>query len=130
MKRSGFTLIEVMLVVIIIGVLAAMVMPRLAGRADQAKISTAKADISANLALALDLYEMDMNMYPEKLEDLRVNPGSDEAWRGPYVKGGLKDPWGREYCYERRSSSEEDYLLCSKGPSPDSSEDDICSGQE
>ena len=66
MKRDkkGFTLVELMLVVIIIGVLVAMVAPRLAGRSEQAKIAAARADIEANLSSALDLYEIDNGTYP------------------------------------------------------------------
>ena len=64
-KKSGFTLIEIMLVVIILGVLAAMVVPRLTGRSDEARRSVAKTDIESNLALALDLFETD-NLHHQK----------------------------------------------------------------
>ena len=63
-NRKAFTLIELMLVVIIIGVLAAMVVPRLAGRSEQARQAAASADIEANIATALDLYELDNGQYP------------------------------------------------------------------
>jgi general secretion pathway protein G len=103
-----------MLVVIIIGVLAAMVMPRLVGRSEQARIAAAKADIDSNLALALDLFEMDTGSYPEKLEDLRANPGLGEKWKGPYLKKEAKDPWGNAYIYKKLSDTE--YELRSTGP--------------
>ena len=65
-NKKGFTLIELMLVVIIIGALVAMVMPRLAGRSEQAKVAAAQADISANIATALKLYELDNSKYPDQ----------------------------------------------------------------
>jgi len=126
MNKKSFTLIELMLVVIIIGVLAAMVMPRLVGRSEQARITAAKADINANIALALDMFEMDIGHYCDKLEDLRKNPGLGDKWRGPYLKRDPKDPWGRDYVYERLKGEDRDYKLCSKGSDEANPEDDIC----
>ena len=130
MNKRAFTLIELMLVVIIIGVLAAMVMPRLVGRSEQARIAAAKADINANIALGLDMFEMDTGHYPEKLQDLRTNPGLGDKWKGPYLKKDPKDPWGGDYVYERQSSEGKDYKLCSKGPDESKPDDDICNDAE
>lgn len=115
--KKAFTLIELMLVVIIIGVLSAMVVPRLAGRSEQARIQAAKTDINSSLPLALDLYEMDMGHYPETLEYLRVRPGSDaESWRGPYLKKKPMDPWNRAYLYKFPGEhNQEGYDLFSGG---------------
>jgi len=113
-NRRAFTLIELMLVVIIIGVLAAMVMPRLVGRTEQARVSVAKADINSNLALALDTFEMEIGHYPEKLDDLMTNPGLGDKWKGPYLKKSPKDPWGNAYVYKKVSDTE--YELRSSGP--------------
>jgi len=94
-NRRGFTLVELMLVVIIIGTLVAMVMPRLAGRTEQAKRAAAKADIEANISSALDLYEIDHGSYPENLDILLEKKGG----KGPYLKKRAIDPWGRPYKY-------------------------------
>ena len=88
-RRCGFTLIELMLVVVIIGALVAMVVPRLAGRSQEAMRQVAKADIQSNIALALKLYEVDNGTYPstsQGLEGLLVKPTSPPMprnWKGP-----------------------------------------------
>ncbi len=116
MRNKGFTLVELMLVVIIIGVLIAMVAPRLAGRSEQAKIAAARADIQANLASALDVYEIDNSAYPDKLEDLMVKPTGASRWKGPYLKRKPIDPWGNPYVY-KYPGTHGDYDLISYGKS-------------
>ena len=128
----AFTLVELMLVVVIIGVLAAMVVPRLAGRTEQAKRARAASDLAA-IGLALDLYELDAGQYPSTLEELVAKDApsslSQEAkakWNGPYLKKGLpKDPWGRAYVYSRESQHSQDYDLYSAGPDGQPGHDDV-----
>lgn len=116
-NRKGFTLIELMLVVIILGILVAMVVPRLVGRGEQARKQAAEADIRSNIALALDLYELDNGKYPDKLEDLLTDPGESKAsnWNGPYLKRKPQDPWSREYNYKTPGQHNADYDLYSFG---------------
>ncbi|MFH1771787.1 MAG: type II secretion system major pseudopilin GspG [Candidatus Omnitrophota bacterium] len=113
-KRKSFTLVELMLVVIIILILAGLAFPRLAGRAEKARRVAAKAEVEGTIPSALDLYEMDVGEYPEKLEDLISNPGT-EAWDGPYLRKVPKDPWKSDYHYSREGEHGLDYDLASKG---------------
>ena len=115
-NKKGFTLIELMLVVIIIGVLVSMVVPRLVGRSEEARVAAAKADIDANISVALDLYELDNGHYPDSLDGLRTKPGTAVNWKGPYLKKSPKDPWGNAYVYRSPGDHSPDYDLYSYGP--------------
>ncbi len=128
-NNKSFTLIELMLVVIIIGALVAMVMPRLTGRGEQARVAAAEADVRANIATALKLYELDNGVFPggeEGLNALLARPAAATNWRGPYLEKKPIDPWGREYKYkcpgEHRPA---DYDLYSLGRDGVESTDDV-----
>ena len=101
-RSKGFTLIEVMVVVIILGILAATIIPQFARTTQDAKISKAKADITT-LESALERFFLTMDRYPKTGEGLQVlvDPPSDggQKWRGPYVKELRPDPWGNPYMY-------------------------------
>ncbi len=120
-KAAGFTLIEVLLVVVIIGILVGVAIPRLGGRVRQAEESRTRADIQS-IGLALRMYELDIGEYPPSLDHLINNPGSPR-WDGPYLESGIPtDPWGREYIYVR---TDRGYQLKSLGHDGVESESDI-----
>jgi general secretion pathway protein G len=104
-NQTGFTLIEVMVVVVILGILAALVVPKIMSRPDDARIIKARSDISA-LEAALKLYKLDNFVYPnteQGLEALVSRPSSTpepKQWKaGGYVQRLSKDPWGNDYLY-------------------------------
>lgn len=102
--QQGFTLIEIMVVIVILSILAAFVVPNLMDRPDQARIIKAKQDIR-QLESALEMYRLDNFQYPSPdlgLQALTQSPGGDKAqnWKkGGYVKKLSKDPWGNDYVY-------------------------------
>ncbi len=131
-RRAGFTLIELMLVVIIISALVAMVAPRLAGRSEEARRSVADADIKGNLSLALKLYEVDSGRYPSTEQGLKAlmekptSPPEPKNWKGPYIEQEPLDPWKRPYNYRYPGNHPpHDYDLSSLGPDGVESADDI-----
>ena len=118
--RTAFTLIELLLVLVILGILAAIVVPKFAGRAQQAKIAAAKQEIST-LEGALNLYEQDNTTFPtaeQGLLALRVAPGNASGWHGPYLTHDVvNDPWDHAYIYRCPGSHNPDsFDILSMGP--------------
>ncbi len=102
-KKSAFTLIEIMVVVVILGILAAAIIPQFMGSTEDAKVSTAQSDI-ATLENALERFNLKMDRYPtteEGLKALTIAPsGEEEKWGpAPYIKVLRPDPWGNPYQY-------------------------------
>jgi len=102
-NERGVTLIEMLVVVTIIALFAALVAPKILGRADQARITAAKVQIQ-NFQGALAQYKLDVGTFPSTemgLKALREKPSGVESWRGPYLpKDVPSDPWGHEYIYK------------------------------
>jgi general secretion pathway protein G len=99
--RRAFTLVELMLVVTIIGILAALVIPKIAGRGEDARRKAAYADIHGGIKTALDAFEVDNGFYPKSLQELVQQPSNARNWHGPYFDPPVLpiDPWGNPYIY-------------------------------
>ena len=101
-QQKGFTLIELMVVIVILGILAGVVVPRIMDNPDKARVAKAKHDITA-LGSALDVYRLDNFTYPttdQGLEALVSQPSEAANWKsGGYIKKLKKDPWGNDYLY-------------------------------
>lgn len=102
-QQAGFTLIEIMVVVVIIGILAALVVPKVMGRPDQAKVTVARGDLKA-IASALEMYRLDNRRYPDTQQGLEAlvqrPPNGADNWNPEGYLGRLPvDPWGKPYLY-------------------------------
>lgn len=111
-RRSGFTLVEMLLVVAIIGILAAVVAAKFGGRADDARIAATRASIQS-ISTAIDTYDVDVGRYPASLQNL-VSSSGEPNWKGPYLKGGVpSDQWGTPFSLSAQGNS---YQVRSAGP--------------
>ncbi len=126
--RGGFTLIELMIVVIIIAALAGMIVPNLIGRQEEALKEITKGDMK-NIETVLKLYRLDNNAYPTTQQGLKAllkKPATATDWKGPYLDK-LEDPWGNEYHYKNEASPNGAGIqIWSLGPDGlDGNEDDV-----
>ena len=108
-NEMGFSLIELLIVMVIMGLLAALVGPRMFGKVGKSKQNAARAQM-ALFETALDTYRLDVGKYPsteQGLKALRIKPSDGEKWDGPYLpKAVPKDPWGHPYVYKRTDNGE------------------------
>lgn len=119
-QRRRFTMVELLLVLVILATLAAIVVPKVAGRSEQARVTAATTEI-AMIETALDAFEVDNGFYPQgndALVQLVEKPADATNWRGPYLKKAVgNDPWQHPYVYECPGRNNADgYDLSSSGP--------------
>jgi general secretion pathway protein G len=117
-RQAGFTLIEIMVVMVIIGLLMALVGPNLIGRSEKAKTQAAAMQIE-RLGTVLDTFRLDIGRYPSTQEGLQAlvqRPSGLERWDGPYLNKGVpKDPWDRPYVYRSPGDGGRPYDIYSLG---------------
>jgi len=126
--NGGFTLVELLLVLVILATLAAIVVPKFAGRSEQARVTAAKSQI-ANFETSLEAFEVDNGYYPSSDDGLVLlveAPDDSEDWRGPYLRKGVPtDPWGNDYIYTYPSEmNDTGYDIVCMGPDGRSGGDD------
>lgn len=120
-RLAGFTLLEMLVVLVIVGLLVSMVGPRLFTKVDSAKVQTSAAQIKL-LRGAIETMRLDINVYPTVEQGLRLlteepaDPALKQKWKGPYLEGAVPlDPWGNPYQYHPPESSNQAFALYSFG---------------
>lgn len=118
LRGRGFTLLELLVVILIIGLLTAIVAPRFLGQISKSETTTARAQMDA-LDKALQGYRIDTGRFPSNAQGLRalvVQPADEPRWRGPYLQGDVPaDPWGSAYQYRSPGANGRDFELLSYG---------------
>lgn len=112
-RTHGFTLVELLIVIVILGLLMSLVAPTMFSKVDSTKVKTARAQMQM-IETALDTYRLDMGEYPETLTALLQSSAS--GWDGPYMPKRIpEDPWGNSYYYVSPGSDEQPFQLLSLG---------------
>ena len=129
-REAGFTLLEILVVIAILGLLIGLVAPAALRQLGNARGSVAKQSVE-RIGAVLDLYKLDVGSYPtteQGLAALADRPRGISSWNGPYVKGGVPmDPWSHAWTYRAPSNrSGHDYDLCSQGPNGTGGGEQIC----
>lgn len=125
-RNLGFTMIELLVVLVILGLLAGLVGPQFFGKVDSSKVRTAETQIKM-LKMALQTYRLDVGSYPTSLEALSIAPAADKNyWDGPYLEEDLPlDPWNNPYNYKKDGSAPQGFYLYSYGADGQSGGEDI-----
>lgn len=111
----GFTLVEMMAVVVIIAILAAIIGPRIFSQVNKTQQVRAKQDIEA-ISRAISMFRLDTNQFPQDLKELQRNENDLKGWRGPYLKkASIKDPWDNNYQYITPGQDNRDFDIWSTG---------------
>lgn len=115
-KHVGFTMIELLVVLVILGLLAGLVGPQFFGKVDSSKVKTADTQVKM-LKMALQTYRLDVGQYPDKLSDLMAAPNTvKQYWDGPYLEEDIPlDPWNNNYVYRRDANAQQGFYLYSLG---------------
>lgn len=128
--RRGFTFIEIMLVVVIIGILMAVAVPQMTGKSQKARVTATRQSLQ-NIATALQMFEVTAGRFPTTQEGIvslveRPSGLDQDEWDGPYLKEMPLDAWKQEFVYRSPGEQNEDYDLMSKGPDrQENTEDDL-----
>lgn len=114
--QGGFTLVELLLVLVILALIGGLVLPGIIGKAEGAKIKAAASQVD-RISMAVESYYLDTGSIPESLDALVDEPGDADGWNGPYIKRSLlKDPWGRDYEYRQPGEHGQNFDILSFGP--------------
>lgn len=114
--NAGFTMIELLVVLVILGLLAGLVGPQFFGKVDSSKVRTAETQVKM-FKMALQTFRLDVGQFPQKIADLQTAPsGGSNYWDGPYLDEDMPlDPWNNDYIYRRDGNAPQGFYLYSRG---------------